>query len=110
MHDCGQHFDPTVAEDYENVITLLEFVAGLQRQCLNVVTTSDNVPESVETFRVVISETSDSRVEITTPTSAVIEILDDDGETMTDISILHFSNPLCLPILKTVKTHVHVDI
>ena len=43
-------------------------------------TTADNIPEVEEIFRASISSVSDSLVSVVSPDSAVIQIVDEDGE------------------------------
>ena len=67
-------------DDYVDVSVDVEFLPGVQRACLEISTTSDSVPEQVESFRANIVSTSDARVMITAPESTVIEIIDEDSQ------------------------------
>lgn len=58
----------------------LLFEAGVQRSCFDIFTISDSIPEEVETFRVNIISSSDTRVVITAPETVLIEIIDEDSE------------------------------
>ena len=65
--------------DYISVNEQLVFDSGVNRVCFDVATTSDSVPEIMESFRVALISTSDGRVRIGSPDSAVVQITDEDG-------------------------------
>ena len=74
---------PTDTQDYKSATVELVFEvfgSGFQRQCFTIDTSTDSIPESLETFEVAISSTSNSQVVIGEPDSTVVEIDDDDSE------------------------------
>ena len=78
----------TAVTDYVNRTVQVEFVSGVQRQCFTIATSPDGRAELVEIFSVNISSTTDTSVVVVSPSSSVIEIVDDDGESRNDPCIL----------------------
>ena len=68
--------------DYVNASIELQFEAffSTQSQCFNIATITDSIIEPVEKFSVSVVETTNPRVEIGVPASAVVEIVDNTGE------------------------------
>ena len=77
-------FSSPVGDDYQSVMQLqLEFAAGETRREFNVTIVDDNVIESMESFQLLLSITSDiisKGVQLGPNATATVTIKDNDGE------------------------------
>ena len=78
---------PTAPTDYTGVTQPLMFDSGVGRVCFDVPTTGDSISEDTETFRVSIISVTDSLVSVVTPDSAVVRIIEEDGEQEMSVSM-----------------------
>ena len=78
---------PTAPTDYTGVTQPLMFDSGVGRVCFDVPTTGDSISEDTETFRVSIISVTDSLVSVVTPDSAVVRIIEEDGEQQMSVSM-----------------------
>ena len=76
--------------DYEEVDTILIFRSCETRVCTNVTIEDDSVAETAESFSVKLNRTDDLDPRITLdPVVAEIEIIDNDGEWMNNVTNWH---------------------